>query len=80
MQLLFDSVLLSSEPKFSLYKEATVASVVSGVVIDLTRADDGVTSAEYNNVVAAFPKLNFLPGVNQTVVALCATKPNTTYG
>jgi hypothetical protein len=80
LQLLFDSVLLSSEPKFSLYKEATVASVVSGVVIDLTGADNGVTSAEYNNVVAAFPKLNFLPGVNQTVVALCATKPNTTYG
>ncbi|PMD50914.1 uncharacterized protein K444DRAFT_546029 [Hyaloscypha bicolor E] len=26
LQLLFDSVLLSSEPKFSLYKEATVAS------------------------------------------------------
>ena len=47
-----------------MFKEATVASVVSGVVIDLTRADDGVTSAEYKNIVAAFPKLNFLPGVN----------------
>jgi hypothetical protein len=80
LQLLFDSVLLSSEPKFSLYKEATVASVVSGVVIDLTGRDDGVTIAEYNNVVAAFPKLNFLPGVNQTIVTLCASKPNTTYG
>ncbi|MCJ1402507.1 hypothetical protein MMC11_005727 [Xylographa trunciseda] len=80
LQLLFDSVLLSSEPKFSLYKETTVASVVSGVLIDLTTADDGVTSSEYNNVVAAFPKLNFLPGVNQTLVALCTTKPNSTYG
>ena len=80
MQLLFDSVLLSSESKFSLYKEATVASVVSGVLIDLAGADDGVTSAEHNNVLAAFPKLNFLPAVNQTLVALCVTKPNTTYG
>jgi hypothetical protein len=71
-QLLFDSVLLSSEPKFSLYKRATVTSVVSSVVIDSTGADDGVTSAKYKNVVAAFPKLNFLPGADQTVVALCA--------
>ncbi|KAH6662064.1 hypothetical protein B0J14DRAFT_611169 [Halenospora varia] len=79
LQLLWDSVVLSSEAKISLYKEATVASVTYGVGIDLTGPDNGVTSTEYENVVAAFPKLNFLPGVNQTLVALCATKPASTY-
>jgi hypothetical protein len=50
-----------------LFKEATVAAVVTGVLIDLAGpADYGLTSAEYDNVLAAFPKLNFLPGLNQT--------------
>lgn len=72
--------MLSSEAKISLYKQATVASVTYGVGIDLTGPDNGVTIAEYNNVLAAFPKLNFLLGLNQTFVALCATKPASTYG
>lgn len=72
--------MLSSEAKISLYKQATVAAVTYGVGIDLTGPDNGVTNAEYGNVVAAFPKLNFLPGVNQTLVKLCATKPASTYG
>jgi len=80
LQLLWDSVVLSSEAKISLYKQATVASVTYGVGIDLTGPDNGVTIAEYNNVLAAFPKLNFLLGLNQTFVALCATKPASTYG
>jgi hypothetical protein len=80
LQLLWDSVVLSSEAKISLYKEATVAAVTYGVGIDLTGLDFGVTEVEYDNVVAAFPLLNFLPGVNQTFVALCATKPASTYG
>ncbi|KAE9376043.1 hypothetical protein N431DRAFT_481208 [Stipitochalara longipes BDJ] len=79
LQLLWDSVLLSSEPKFSLYKQATVAAVVQGVLIDLTGPDNNVTSAEYQNVIAAYPKLNFLPGVNQTLVTLCTRKSTSTY-
>ena len=80
LQLLWDTVVLSSEYRISLYKQATVATVMKGVLIDLTGPDNGVTSAEYDNVLAAFPKLNFLPGVNHTLVALCATKPASTYG
>ena len=80
LQLLFDSVLLSSEPKFSLFKEATVATTVSGVLIDLEGPIDNVTSDEYNKVLAAFPKLDFITGVNQTLVNLCVQKPSTTYG
>lgn len=80
LQLLFDSILLSSEPKFSLYKQATVAATVQGVLVDVELAAYGITSAEYNKVEAAFPRLNFISGVNETLVKLCATKPNTTYG
>jgi hypothetical protein len=80
LQLLFDAVLLSSEPKFSQYKEATVAAVVDGVLIDLGGPIDNVTTSEYNKVIEAFPKLNFLSGVNETLVQLCVQKPNTTWG
>jgi hypothetical protein len=80
LQLLWDSIALSSESKISLYKQATVASVTYGVAIDLLGVDYGLTSAEYDKVVAAFPYLNFITGINQTFVDLAATKPNSTYG
>jgi len=84
LQLLFDSVLLSSEPKFSLYKQPTVAAVVQGVLIDLQglaiTSAYGITDTEYNNVEEAFPRLNFITAVNATLVELCTTKRNTTYG
>lgn len=84
LQLLFDSVLLSSEYRFSLYKQPTVAVLVTGVFIDLEGLASltayGITSAEYSNVEAAFPRLNFIAGVNTTLVQLCAAKPNSTYG
>ncbi|PMD12551.1 hypothetical protein NA56DRAFT_586999 [Hyaloscypha hepaticicola] len=79
LQLLWDTVVLSSEYRISLYKQATVATVMKGVLIDLTGQAYGLTTPEYDNVIAAFPKLNFLPGVNQTLVQLCKTKANTTY-
>lgn len=80
LQLLWDSIALSSESKIAFYKQATVATVTYGVAIDLFGVEYGVTSTEYDNVVAAFPKLNFLPGINQTLVDLAAMKPNSTYG
>lgn len=72
--------MLSSEAKVSLFKQGTVAAVTYGVGIDLGGPAFGVTSGEYNNVLTAFPFLNFVTGVNRTLVALCTTKPNTTYG
>jgi hypothetical protein len=80
LQLLWDSVALSAEFGIALYKQPTVAAVAYGVGIDLTGPDKGVTSAEYENVLTAFPKLNFISGVNQTLIALCVQKPNSTYG
>lgn len=51
-----------------------------GVLIDLSGVDYGLTSAEYNKVEVAFPRLNFVMGVNETLVDLATTKPNSTYG
>ncbi|KAK2603383.1 hypothetical protein N8I77_009847 [Diaporthe amygdali] len=83
LQLLFDSVLLHSEYRFSLYKQPTVAVLASGVLVELqglaSLAAYGITSAEYYNVEAAFPRLNFIAGVNTTLVQLCIAKPNSTY-
>jgi len=80
LQLLFDAILLSSEPKLSLYKQPTVAATVQGVLVDVQGAEYGITSAEYAGIEAAFPRLNFISGVNQTLVKLAATKSSTTYG
>jgi hypothetical protein len=80
LQLLYDAILLSSEPKFSLYKQATVKVLVEGVLLDLGKPDYGVTIAEYQGVEAAFPPLNFITGVNHTLVQLCVQKPNSTFG
>lgn len=80
LQLLFDSVLLSSEFKLSLYKQATVALVTQGVLVDLQGAQYGITDEEYNNVEAAFPRLEFVAAVNATFVQLCIQKPESTYG
>ncbi|CZT11637.1 uncharacterized protein RAG0_15710 [Rhynchosporium agropyri] len=82
LQLLFDSVLLSSEYKFSLYKQSTVTLVITGVLVDVRGIEEqshDITTAEYDSVEAAFPRLDFISGVNQTLVELCATKPNSTY-
>jgi len=84
LQLLFDSVLLSSEYRFSLYKQPTVAVLVTGVLVDLeglaSIAAYRITNAEYYNVEAAFPRLDFITAVNTTLVQLCTAKPNSTYG
>lgn len=78
--MLFDSVLLSSEYKFSLYKQPTVAVVMMGVLIDLQGAEYGVTAAEVDAVNAAFPRFEFISDVHDTLVQLCIQKPNSTYG
>lgn len=80
LQLLWDSVALSAEFGLAFHKQATVAAVPYGVELDLKGPGRNVTDTEYGNVMAAFPRLNFISGVNQTFVALCVQKPNSTYG
>lgn len=61
-----------------------MAVVVTGVLIDLeglaVTANYNITDTEYDNVEAAFPRLNFIPAVNTTLVQLCVQKPSSTYG
>lgn len=78
--LLYDSVLLSSEYKFSLYKQATVALVVTGVLVDVQGPQQGITDDEYNAVYDAFPGLNFFKSCEAILVQLAVQKPNSTYG
>lgn len=80
LQLLWDSIALSSEAKISLYKEASVAAVTYGVGIDLFGPENGITQAEYDKIVAEFPYLDFVPGINRAFMELVERKPNSTYG
>ncbi|KAI1163631.1 hypothetical protein F5B18DRAFT_303257 [Nemania serpens] len=79
IQLVWDSIALHTEASYFNYKEPTVAVTGIGINMDFSPPNHGVTQKEQNAVIAAFPRDNFLAGVNQTFVWLAETKPATTY-
>ncbi len=80
VQLVWDSIALHTQASIYKYKEETVAVTGSGILMDFQGPSDGVTQQEFDSVLAAFPKMQFEEGINQTFVWLCMTKPETTYG
>ncbi|TGJ79725.1 hypothetical protein E0Z10_g9037 [Xylaria hypoxylon] len=79
VQLVWDSIALHTQDSIYKYKEDTVAVTGSGILMDFNGPSAGVTQEEYDAVLAAFPKLQFREGINQTFVWLCETKSKTTY-
>ncbi|KAI0866646.1 hypothetical protein F4860DRAFT_509042 [Xylaria cubensis] len=79
VQLVWDSIALHTQDSIYKYKEDTVAVTGSGILMDFTGPSAGLTQKEYDTVIAAFPKTEFVEGVNGTFLWLCGTKPNTTY-
>ncbi|KAI3335852.1 hypothetical protein F4824DRAFT_510709 [Ustulina deusta] len=79
VQLVWDSIALHTQASIYKYKEETVAVTGSGILMDFQGPSDGVTQQEFDSVLAAFPKMQFEEGINQTFVWLCMTKPETTY-
>ncbi|KAK4442359.1 hypothetical protein QBC34DRAFT_313315 [Podospora aff. communis PSN243] len=77
VQLVWDAIALHAEPKIALYKEPDVVAVYWGNDLDFSGPSFGVTEAEYNAVLAEFPK-----GMNQTLDGIlfhARFKPETTY-
>ncbi|KAI1169470.1 hypothetical protein F4777DRAFT_221892 [Nemania sp. FL0916] len=79
LQLVWDSIALHTQPLIYPYKEDNVAVTGAGILMDFYGPSAGVTQQEYDTVLAAYPKIEFAEGINQTFVWLCETKPNTTY-
>ncbi|KAI0453054.1 hypothetical protein F5B21DRAFT_515604 [Xylaria acuta] len=79
VQLVWDSIALHTQESIFKYKEDTVAATGTGILMDFTGPSAGVTQQDYDAVIAAFPKTQFLQGINDTFIWLCGTKPNTTY-
>ncbi|KAM0810046.1 hypothetical protein AB5N19_10394 [Seiridium cardinale] len=77
-QLVWDSIALHAQPSIATYKEPVVATTSDGILIDFYGPDHGVTQAQYNAVLAEFPRDGFLSGFNHTLLWLAQTKPNTT--
>lgn len=80
VQLVWDAIALHTEPRIAWFKEPDVAAVQKGVGMDFQGPSFGVTSEEYNAVVGEFPKQGFRDSLNGTMIWLCQTKPQSTYG
>ncbi|KAK4196420.1 hypothetical protein QBC40DRAFT_287330 [Triangularia verruculosa] len=83
-QLVWDAIALHTERAFSYFKEPDVRLVSQGIGLDfetaeIAKASFGIPAAEYQAVVAEFPKEGFKQVVNETFVWLCGTKPSATY-
>jgi hypothetical protein len=80
VQLVWDSIALHTERSIALYKEIDVQVVSLGIQMDFFGPSLGVPEAAYDAVVTQFPKDDFRNAVNDTIIWLCATKPETTIG
>ncbi|KAK3322828.1 hypothetical protein B0H66DRAFT_475018, partial [Apodospora peruviana] len=81
VQLVFDAIALHGEPELALYKEPDVLAVYHGNNLDFSGPGTlGVTEAEYNAVVAEFPKImNQTKQVLTGILWYCRNKALSTY-
>ncbi|KAF4456882.1 hypothetical protein F53441_1093 [Fusarium austroafricanum] len=77
--LVWDAIALHTERSISYYKELEVQVVSKGISMDFSGPAYGVSAENYAAVTNAFPKDDLKDRVNQTIIWLCATKPQTTY-
>ncbi|KAH7324866.1 hypothetical protein B0I35DRAFT_449707 [Stachybotrys elegans] len=79
VQLVWDSIALHSERSIALYKEIDVQVVSLGIQMDFFGPLFGVPENAYNAVAAQYPRDDFRNAFNETMIWLCATKPETTF-
>lgn len=80
LQLLWDSVALHSTFTIADYKELEVQYVSKGAVEDFVGPSLPETLPDWNTLTAQFPRTNFSSSFNESIIHLCLTKPDTTYG
>ncbi|KAH7151113.1 hypothetical protein DER46DRAFT_628970 [Fusarium sp. MPI-SDFR-AT-0072] len=80
VQLVWDAIALHTERSISYFKEFDVQVVSKGIAMDFSGPAYGVSGEGYAAIAKAFPKSDLKDSVNQTIIWLCDTKPQTTYG
>lgn len=80
VQLVWDSIALHTDASIAAYKEIEVQLAQKAIHMDFETAEFGVTEEEFAAVTKAFPRTDFVNGVNETFIWLCQTKPASTYG
>ncbi|KAK3066317.1 hypothetical protein LTR53_017385 [Teratosphaeriaceae sp. CCFEE 6253] len=82
LQLLWDAIALHTTPSIAQHKEPEVAATGLGIFADFRGVDavpGTMTQAEWDAIVAEFPRHGFRDGVVEIMCGLCRTKPETTY-
>lgn len=83
LQLVWDAIALHTTGSIVFYKEPEVQACSYGIWADFQgpdRVPNGLlTWDEYNAVVEAFPRLNLMKELKETMCFICRTKPQTTY-
>ncbi|KAK5125445.1 hypothetical protein LTR85_000554 [Meristemomyces frigidus] len=83
LQLLWDAIALHTTPSIGMYKEVEVKATGFGIFLDfvgVAGAPPGaLTDAEWDAIVAEYPRAGFRDGVKSVMCNLCRTKPQTTY-
>ncbi|KAM0268758.1 hypothetical protein ACHAPA_004683 [Fusarium lateritium] len=79
IQLVWDAIALHTERSIAYFKEVDVQVVSKGISMDFSGPAYGVSEEVYAAVAKAYPKDDLKDQVNQTIIWLCATKPQTTY-
>lgn len=80
LQLLWDSIALHSTFTIANYKQLEVQLVSKGAVEDFVGPSLPETMPDWKALTAQFPRTNFSSNFNESIIHLCMTKPNTTYG
>ncbi|KAI0886738.1 uncharacterized protein GGS22DRAFT_158577 [Annulohypoxylon maeteangense] len=78
-QLVWDAIALHTTRTISYFKEFEVATIGMGIAVDYDKEGAGITTQDFNNIVAAFPDDDLKKATNDTFIYFCATKPAQTY-
>jgi hypothetical protein len=82
LQLVWDGIALHTTPSIALHKQPEVAITAMGILGDFLgphHPTGAISVPEFQEVVAAFPRLQFREELPSTLCGLCVDKPEATY-
>ncbi|SPJ71102.1 uncharacterized protein FTOL_00830 [Fusarium torulosum] len=79
VQLVWDAIALHTERSIAYFKEVDVQVVSKGISLDFSGPAYDIPEEKYAAVAKTYPKNDLKDQVNQTIIWLCAKKPETTY-
>ncbi|CZR56833.1 uncharacterized protein PAC_06722 [Phialocephala subalpina] len=82
-QLVWDSIVLHTDPSIFQYKQPVVKTTATGIFADFQGPNSDLSHTltwdEYYQVKDAFPRLDIGPSVTRIICGFARTKPATTY-